>query len=478
MDNTKLDELLLLLEELEKETKYNKLKHFVPDGWHKDMFEAGKTERVRGVLSANRTGKSYAASAELAMHLTGLYPSWWNGHRFDRPIDAMALGSSWSQMMGQKAIHELFFGPAYDIGSGWIPKNCIVDTRGAGQLGAIGFAQIKHISGGISTLKMATYGQGDSNIMGSALSFFLVDEDPNDATIINQLIKRGWSIPDSRGLVVMTPEHGLTKSVEMFWDEKGLYHSGLIHRTLFDSTLYSEEQKQTMLNSIEPWARRFSIYGEPSAGAASVFQGIAADDITLPTPEIQRNWKRMSAIDFGKRDANVVTFIAWDPESDTYYLYDEVATEGKDAIEVAPLILPRQKGFIPMIAPADGSQERGTGVTLVQIYKESGVIVAPKHCANWNYDSEGKNRSISTGIAFMRKLMKEGRFFVSPKCQLFLKEFSLYSFDDNGKFVDKNNHAIDSCRYCITAISTFGISENDSKQNNNSGGFIPDDGWD
>lgn len=61
----------------------------------------------------------------------------------------------------------------------------------------------------------------------------------------------------------------------------------------------------------------------------------------------------------------------------------------------------------------------------------------------------------------MRELMLSGKLKVHPKCSGFLKEFSLYSYDEDGKFIDKDNHFIDSFRYNITAIKTFGVSEYD-----------------
>lgn len=470
-----LDELLALLEAAQEDMKYNKIKYFTPDGWHLEMFEKGVTQKVRGVCASNRIGKSYSATFELCVHLTGLYPDWWKGHRFPTAIDAMALGSSWSQIMGQKAIHELIFGPLYDVGSGWLPKDAIIDTRGAGQLGAIGVAQIKHVSGGTSTLKMATYGQGDENLMGSALSFFVVDEDPNDAAIITQLVKRGWSIPNSRGLCVMTPESGLTPSVNMFWDKKGIYHSGLVHKTLFDSTLYTDKQKQDMLESIEPWARRFSIYGEPSAGTGAVFAGIMKDNIILPCPDIGENWLRLGSIDFGYRDDTAVLFVAYDPSTSIYYVYDEYVVNQVDIPEISPHIVSRQQKYIPLVYPPDGNAERGLGTTFCKLYEDNGVLLTNGIAANWLQDPSGKDRSISTGIMYIRSLMKDGKLFISPTCVGLLKEIDLYAYNDQGKFIDKNNHCIDSLRYNIMSLQKFGVSKNESTKTVQ--GYVPEESW-
>ena len=45
-------------------------------------------------MAANRIGKSYCGAAEMAFHLTGLYPKWWTGKRYDKCITAWACGVS------------------------------------------------------------------------------------------------------------------------------------------------------------------------------------------------------------------------------------------------------------------------------------------------------------------------------------------------------------------------------------------------
>lgn len=405
-----------------------------------------------------------------------MYPDWWDGLRFDKPINALALGESWSQLMNPKALHELIFGPLHDVGSGWLPKDRILKTTGSGQLGAYASVEIEHVSGGISTLKLGTYNAGFAVLMGSALDFVLIDECPRDRSILPQCIKRTWTTNGSV-LCSFTPEFGLNETVEVFWDNKGIYHKGLIHATLFDSTLYTDSEKQRMVESIPPWQREFSIYGRPSAGQAAVFSGIMKTDITMPIPDIQRNWKRLCAIDFGYKDPTVVLFGAKDPNTGAYYIYDEIVRTNTDIPEIAPAIVSRQKKYIPMVFPADGYAERGLGTTMIKLYQDCGVLTTDKIAANWLFDKEGKDRSISTGIIHLRSLMRDGKLFISPTCQLLLKEFDLYAYGDDGKFIDANNHAIDALRYLIMSLDKFGKSEEDSVSIRGGQSYIPDESW-
>ena len=80
-----------------EDMKYHQLKYFRPFEHQLKFFKTGEHER-RGILAANRIGKTVSTCYETAMHLTGLYPSWWEGYRFDKPSACMVAGEGWSQV--------------------------------------------------------------------------------------------------------------------------------------------------------------------------------------------------------------------------------------------------------------------------------------------------------------------------------------------------------------------------------------------
>lgn len=235
----------------------------------------------------------------------------------------------------------------------------------------------------------------------------------------------------------------MTNTIANFWNDDGIHHGGLIHVTLWDSGLYTHEEKVAMNNSLAPWQRAFSIEGIPSAGSGAVFAGIIKESLLDTSFEIKPHWKRMSAADLGYRDDMVFSFMALDPDTGTYYMYDEMVYSDTDAIICARGVKPLQQGYIPMILPADGDSERGLGATYRSIFKDAGLTVLNEQARNWYYDETGGDRSIKAGIIYMRELMMAGKLKIHPKCTGFLKEFSLYSYDKNGKFIDKDNHAVD-----------------------------------
>lgn len=62
---------------------------------HMEFFAQGANFRERAFRAANRVGKTEGGGGyELTCHLTGVYPDWWVGRRFNHPISAWAAGKT------------------------------------------------------------------------------------------------------------------------------------------------------------------------------------------------------------------------------------------------------------------------------------------------------------------------------------------------------------------------------------------------
>src|SRR3954453_1708678 len=89
---------------LRRRTSRNKIRTYYPDEGplrrelypkHTAFFAGGAMHRERLMLAANRVGKTEGVGAyESTLHLTGVYPPWWVGRRWDRPISAWAAGDT------------------------------------------------------------------------------------------------------------------------------------------------------------------------------------------------------------------------------------------------------------------------------------------------------------------------------------------------------------------------------------------------
>src|SRR4029079_9630517 len=115
---SKLDKCeLSLLTEAQRRRDTNRIADSYPDEGplrrelypkHIAFFKAGATHMERAAIAANRVGKTWGIGGyETALHLTGDYPPWWEGRRFDSPVDVWAAGDTGIIRIG---IQKLFSG--------------------------------------------------------------------------------------------------------------------------------------------------------------------------------------------------------------------------------------------------------------------------------------------------------------------------------------------------------------------------------
>lgn len=174
---------MLLATEIAKRKRQRKIFELYPDDGplrrelypkHLQFFEAGKQFRERCVMAGNRTGKSFGIGGyETALHLTGLYPEWWPGRRFNKPIDAWAAGDT--SETTRDIIQKILTGVGGDkeggeLGTGLIPGDKIIGepTRRMGVAGAIDTIAVRHASGGTSIIGLKSFDQGRKKFQGTS----------------------------------------------------------------------------------------------------------------------------------------------------------------------------------------------------------------------------------------------------------------------------------------------------------------------
>ena len=77
-------------DELKARLSTDQLSRYAPYLKQLAFHTAGLEHRERLLMAANQSGKTFAGAMEMAIHLTGRYPDWWPGRRWDRPIRAWA----------------------------------------------------------------------------------------------------------------------------------------------------------------------------------------------------------------------------------------------------------------------------------------------------------------------------------------------------------------------------------------------------
>ncbi len=70
----------------------DRLAAYRPYQKQREFHDAGVRYRERLFMAGNQLGKTLAGGMEWAMHLTGRYPKWWRGRRFEGPVRFWAAG--------------------------------------------------------------------------------------------------------------------------------------------------------------------------------------------------------------------------------------------------------------------------------------------------------------------------------------------------------------------------------------------------
>lgn len=175
-----------------------------------EFFRLGAKFDERALFGGNRSGKTVGGGFETTCQLTGLYPEWWEGARFDTPIEATAATDTAKN--ARDILQALLVGPPGNIerqGTGLIPGDLILRTTPKhGIADAIETVFVRHASGGSSTLQFKSYDQGREAFQGTSRQFIWLDEEP-PIDVYAECLMRLMTV---QGLLIMTvtPLRGLT----------------------------------------------------------------------------------------------------------------------------------------------------------------------------------------------------------------------------------------------------------------------------
>lgn len=212
-------EMLRLAEQVDKAQSENRLRYYRPYAKQKEFHANGAWSRERLLMSGNQLGKSYCGAAECAIHLTGQYPEWWQGRRFNKPVRAW-VGSKTSEVV-RDGMQRLLVGEPRDSttwGTGLIPKAALKDwSRRSGVADALDGCIVRHASGGMSTLGFKTYDQGREKWQAETLDVVAFDEEPPYDIYMEGLTRTNAT----EGMVYLTftPLLGASEVVLMFLKE-------------------------------------------------------------------------------------------------------------------------------------------------------------------------------------------------------------------------------------------------------------------
>jgi len=404
---------------------------------HLEFFFAGAQYKERLFMAANRVGKTVAGAFETACHLTGHYPEWWKGRRFDHATDGWACGAN--SQTTRDVVQGVLLGKS--TGQGMIPIEAVVQTiAGRGITGSIETVWVKHVSGKTSKLGFKTYEQGRRAFEGEAKDFVWCDEEP-PMDVYTELLYR---LLTTKGIIstTFTPLLGMSEVVTSFLepaDGESKRSKYVVQAGWKDVPHLDEEEKRKLVANTPPYQVRARTDGEPALGSGAIYP-IDEAEITVPDRPIPDEWPRAFGMDVGWNRTAVV-WGARDPGSGVIYLYSEHYQGQGEPASHAQAIRSRGEWIPGVIDPACLGSSQIDGRTLMDLYSHLGLQLAPAVNA------------VEAGITEVWNLLVSGRLKVMASLTNWLREFRKYHRDDkgSGKIVKRDDHLMDATRYLIVS---------------------------
>jgi phage terminase large subunit-like protein len=447
-------ELITILEEKKRRIDENQLARYKPYKKQMEFHSSGADDGIRErlLMAGNQLGKTVAGSFEAAMHLTGIYPEWWDGAKFLKPTTGWA--ASVTAQGTRDTVQRLLMGRPGEWGTGAIPKDCLLEMKRAsgGVPDCLDTVTVKHITGGTSRLTFKTYDQGRLRWQGETLSFVWNDEEPPEDIYIEGLTRTNAT----GGLVwtTFTPLMGMSDVVRRFLLDKRAGTS-VTKMTIDDAEHYSPEQRAAIVASYPAHEREARAKGIPTLGSGVIFP-IAEENIREQPVRIPAWWKRIASIDYGWDHPTAVVWIAYDPDTDTAHVYDCYRVKEQTPIIHAAAI--KAKGaWIPVVWPHDGLQhDKGSGIALTEQYRRQGVLMHKEKVSHapdvkqGQKEGEGGN-GVEAGLMMMLDRMQTGRLKVAAHLHDWWEEFRLYHRED-GKVVKEGDDLMSATRYALMML--------------------------
>jgi phage terminase large subunit-like protein len=459
VDLDKLYEYVMASEEIQK---YNAWRLFDPYSKQREFMALGAKFPERLLTAGNQTGKTKCGGYETGCHLTGVYPEWWKGLRFDQntgPCEVWVGGTAGvavrdgpqKQLFGEPGVADLF-------GTGFIPRDAIEGDPSSSRAAtsAIDTAHIRHSSGGLSSVGFKTYEQDRRHWQGPTKKFLWFDEEP-PLDIYTEGLARLAATGGSH-ILTFTPLFGYSDVVKRFLEETNSRRAH-IQMALTDARHMTAELIEATL-SIYPrheWAARRD--GDPHLSGGLVF-GVPPEDLE-ENPwsmgsgqtgfQLPANWPLLWAVDFTHSGSNIshpfaAVLGAIEPPGIGHILATIKTLEGLPLIHAQ-----RMKDIaanVPVAWPHDGNVADMKGEPLAQLYRKLGLNMLAEHATflEGGYSTEG-------GITALDLAMRSGHFKVNKLCQDWFQEMRTYHRkkdpehpDQDGKLVKINDDLMSATR--------------------------------
>jgi len=421
---------------------------FKPNKAQQAFFDLTKDADFLLLAGGNRVGKTLALSIMSYCHLTGIYPSWWAGHRFEYPVNAWIGCTTENSLIDLK--DKWFFGEgevrALFSADKVLHKNSLKH-----------FYKIKHKKG-ISTVKFKTYKQGRKEWQAKKVDFIGFDEEPpidvyHEACL--RVTKAG------------TREHGkiAIAATSLYYSE---FVNSFFERTrnnegvkelftvkpgeIVDKKAYivsswdnadhlDEDTKKTQIANMAYHEIEARTQGIPSKGGGKVYP-VDEEFIVCNPFEISDDYLIVGGMDFGWTNNTAVILLATHVETRESFLFAEYYANQRTPEEhIAKLIedpiFSKYITWCPILFdPAGNSKSLLNGKSVASLYSQLNLIPG--------------NNSVSVGIEKVRQAFFNGSLKIFKTCPNVIGELRNYHYiQGTGDPKKSNDHSLDALRYSM-----------------------------
>jgi phage terminase large subunit-like protein len=440
---SKEQERLKELEEYERLKTEWALMFYRPYPKQVEFHNSGVAKRERALIAGNQLGKTLAAGHEMAFHLTGIYPEWWQGKRYKKPIRCWVAGVTGESTRDNP--QRILLGPVGNMGSGTIPKVHIVKTSSArGVPDAVETVLVRHVSGGVSQATFKSYSDGREKWQGETLEEIWFDEEPPPEIYTEGLTRTNAT----KGGVfcTFTPLLGMSDVVMRFWQHRNHPDRGMVLMTIEDVGHYTREEKTRIIEAYPEHEREARANGIPMLGSGRIYP-VAESVIKEATIEVPSLWPQIIGMDFGWQDhPTAAVKFAWDKANDVIHITGAY----RQAKELPPIYAAAIKamGNIPIAWPHDGLiKDKSSGVQIAQMYRKLGLKLVQEHA---QFPDDRKN-GVEAAIQETLTRMKTRRLRVDENLHDWFEEFRLWHYKD-GKPVDEREDLMKATHYALMML--------------------------
>lgn len=430
-----------------RDLKYQKANRYDPYEKQTAFHNAGKDHRERLFLAGNQLGKTYCGGFETRCHLTGVYPDWWDGKRFDKAIRCWAAGVS--NKATRERVQVMLLGDENDWGTGMIDRDSILGKPVMNRAisGLVDYVNVRHKSGDVSRLVFKSYEMKLPTWASDEIDFIWLDEEPPQ-NIHTECLAR---VTNTKGhiIITFTPLLGMSEVVRLFYPEASTNQRWWIMMTIDDALHIPEDERQAIIDKYPEHEREARTKGIPMLGSGRVFTYLESSIAETPF-EIPSHWARANAIDLGYGDhPTAVVFAAHDRDADVVHIYDTYRSKDPRIALHADAIKARPQ-WIPCAYPHDaGKHDPGSGQTYANLYRKKGVRMMGQHAT---YREGGYN--VEPGILMMNERFAVGQLRVFSNLHEWFEEYRTYHRKD-GIIVASHDDLMDATRMAIMMLRQF-----------------------